>query len=153
MCLIAIPFISRLDSPINYWVTFSVLLVFGMFSGTVQGTAYTMAAGMGGKYMGMLFLGQGLIAVLMNIGRAITLVAYPVLETMSVEKKEHNSWMAMFIFYMIGACICIACVFLQIFFAKKPLAIYYLDWTKNNKLDADDLLNFDEKTDYNMIKS
>lgn len=57
VCMCIIPFTARMPENENYFITFSVLLVFGWFSGMVQGTAYTMAAAMGFKYLGMLFLG------------------------------------------------------------------------------------------------
>lgn len=85
VCLIAIPFISKISTPTNYFGVFGVLLVFGWFSGMVQGTTYTMAAGCGFKYMGQLFLGQGLIAVFTNVIRAITLVTFPVNDYDSME--------------------------------------------------------------------
>ena len=59
ICLI-IPFVAKIGqderekladpsdaSSTNFWIEFCTLLVFGWFSGMVQGTTYTMAAAMG----------------------------------------------------------------------------------------------------------
>lgn len=108
--LVAMPFLANsLKSPANYWSVFCLLLIFGWFSGMVQGTTYTMAAGCGFKYMGMLFFGQGLIALITNVIRGITLFAFPVLDSQTFEEQEHNAFMSACVFYGIAAFFSFVC--------------------------------------------
>jgi len=57
-----------------------LLLIFGAFSGTAQGSVFSMAAGLPFKYMGAVMFGSGICGIATNALRAITLVAFPIVE-------------------------------------------------------------------------
>jgi len=43
--IFAIPFLCLLSSPTNFVLVLLILLIFGAVSGSIQGTVYSMAAG------------------------------------------------------------------------------------------------------------
>jgi len=59
--------------------------------------------------------------------------------------------MAALVFYGIAAFFTVLCSVLVFFVGKNKLAIYYLDWTKNQEVQSKDLLDYNDSADYNII--
>ena len=43
VCMIILPFLAKLGDSAGFWSCFAVLIIFGFFSGMIQGTTFTMA--------------------------------------------------------------------------------------------------------------
>jgi hypothetical protein len=128
LLMLILPFAAKLPLGINFWVVFGILLVFGIFSGIVQGTVFTMAGGIPPSYMGMVFFGSGICAIFCNVLRAITLLAFPVDDP---AKAERNNFLSAIVFFSVSALIMLLNAVFQIILSKNDFAVYYLDWCKN----------------------
>lgn len=130
--LLLLPVAVTLSKSINFYMTFLLLVIFGAFSGTAQGSVFSMAAGLPFKYMGAVMFGSGICGVGCNALRAITLVAFPIVPGSDDELR--NNLLSAAVFLAIAACFMVAIVILQIIFVKKnPFYIYYLDWDIGEK--------------------
>lgn len=109
--LFIIPGLTLLPEPINYWAVFGILIIYGGFSGTAQGTVYTMAANLPFKYMGAVMFGNGLAGFGCNILRGITLAAFPV--DPSDTAPNSNYLKSAVCFLWIAAAVTLGCVFMQ----------------------------------------
>jgi Nucleoside transporter len=69
-----------MSTSVNFYVVFALLVIFGAFSGTAQGSVFSMAAGLPFKYMGAVMFGSGICGVSTNALRAVTLIAFPIVE-------------------------------------------------------------------------
>ena len=150
--LLLLPIAVTLSTSINFYMTFLLLVIFGAFSGTAQGSVFSMAAGLPFKYMGAVMFGSGICGVSTNALRAITLIAFPIVPGAADEKR--NNFLSAAVFLSIAALVMVAIVVLQIVFVKKnPFYVYYLDWDigedcKGNELDSDQ-----EAIDYNLANT
>lgn len=139
--LFALPGLTLLPSPLNYWVIFGILILYGAFSGVAQGSVYTMAANLPFKYMGAVMFGNGLSGIACNVLRAITLAAFPV--DPNDPDTDSNSFYGAVVFLWIGTLMVVGCVVMQACYLRtNPYYVYYLDWIvaakdRENNLDAD----------------
>jgi solute carrier family 29 (equilibrative nucleoside transporter), member 1/2/3 len=146
MCA-AMPYLIVLPLGLNYWVVFTLLIIYGGFSGIAQGTVYTMAANLPFKYMGAVMFGNGLCGIAMNALRGLTLIAFPV--TAGVDSDKNQFYSAV-VFLTLGGFLLFMCVLLQFFVLRKnPYYIYYLDWiaAEKQRVIFDEA---DEMNDYGM---
>jgi len=128
--IFAIPFLCLLSSPTNFVLVLLILLIFGAVSGFIQGTVYSMAAGVSLSYMGIVFLGNGVCGIFCNALRAITLLSFP---TNDPDTKNKNIFLSALVFFLVATVWMFLCCFLQIILSKNVFYIYYLDWQKNPK--------------------
>lgn len=108
--LVLLPFAATIKQSANFYVVFALLVVFGAFSGTAQGSVFSMAAGLPFKYMGAVMFGSGICGIATNALRAITLLAFPIVEGAADQKK--NNFLSAVVFLSIAALVMIAIVFI-----------------------------------------
>lgn len=86
-----------------------------------------MAAGLPFKYMGAVMFGSGICGVATNALRAVSLLAFPIVE--GAPNVERNNFLSAVVFLSIAALVMLAIVLIQLFVVKRnPFYIYYLDW-------------------------
>lgn len=83
--------------------------MYGAFSGTAQGTVFTMAANLPFEYMGMVMFGNGLSGFACNVLRAITELIFPQ-DANNEEISKQNSFYSAVVFLTIGALTLLVCV-------------------------------------------
>jgi hypothetical protein len=150
--MILLPLAATMSPKVNFWIVFALLIIFGAFSGTAQGSVFSMAGSLPFKYMGAVMFGSGICGVSTNALRAVTLIAFPIVSGADDEKK--NNFLSAVVFLSIASCVMVGIVVIQTFLvARNPFYIYYLDWDigedcRGNELDTDQ-----EATDYNLANT
>ena len=75
--LFAMPFVIDIGGSEAYWICFVLLLVMGWFNGLLQNTCFELAAQFPEKNMAGMVVGQGLVGILLNLYRDLTLRIWP----------------------------------------------------------------------------
>ena len=85
-----------------------------------------MAAGLPFKYMGAVMFGSGICGVATNALRAVTLLAFPIVE--GAANQSRNNFLSAVVFLSIAALVMVAIVLIHLLIVKRnPYYIYYLD--------------------------
>jgi len=70
--MVAIPFLTKYLTPgASYATILTILLVFGGLNGVIQFQGYGIAGPLPFKYMGMIFFGNAMSGLCMNLIKAI----------------------------------------------------------------------------------
>jgi hypothetical protein len=55
--VILIPFLGNIGGTVGYWSLFAILFFFGLITGIVYASIFSLAGGLPPKYMGAMILG------------------------------------------------------------------------------------------------
>jgi hypothetical protein len=99
---ISLPFLAHMneDPGSAFWSCFTILLMFGVVNGMIQGQVFGLASILPEKYMGAVMLGNGYSGITMNVLKAILMVILP---------GTDNMYESALIFFMLAALILILC--------------------------------------------
>jgi len=103
--LALMPFVVNIGGAVAYWTCFSLVLVFGIFSGTGGVTLYRMVAAFPPRYIASLMLGIGVAGVSANVMRAVTLWSFP------ADERPDNEYRGTLAMFSIAIFIMLLCVF------------------------------------------
>lgn len=81
----SVVFTVQMTTPINFWLTYVLLMLSGACTGILTGTVFTMAALFPKDYIAAVSFGSGLAGVIMNVLRGITLTIF--LEGIAVDPQ------------------------------------------------------------------
>jgi hypothetical protein len=99
---------------------FLLLTVFGMFLGMNAGSVYSMAGGLPPKYMGALFLGQGIAGIGAVVLRASSLVMWP------TNAASDNFYIGCMAYVLVTSGFIMFCGMLQFRLKHNDFAVYHL---------------------------
>jgi hypothetical protein len=122
LLLVIIPFLANIGGTVGYWSVFAILFLLGLIGGIGGSSMFSMAGGLPPKYMGVMFLGQGITGILINILRAITLISWP------SGNSEHpeNAFIGVLALFLFAAFLQIICALAQFELRKNEFAVYHL---------------------------
>lgn len=108
--MIALPLITNaLTSGPAFAADISILLVFGVVGGVVQSSTFALGGMLPPKYIGAIMFGQGISGIVLNICRAICLLAIP-----------DNSFLGALVYFILAALLLVVCSFAHYRFQTFP---------------------------------
>jgi equilibrative nucleoside transporter 1/2/3 len=121
--IVILPLLTHfLSTPeVKFYGTFTLLLVFGMFNGVVQGQVFGLGGILPPKYMGAIMFGIGLSGILMNVLRLIFVITLP----------DSTLYFQSLIFFIISGVILLACSVCYSILMKNEFYRYFKDLKKN----------------------
>lgn len=76
--IVILPLIAKYCSPESgFWISFAILMFFGIFAGIGQASVYAYAGMLPPKYIGAVMVGNGVSGILIGVLRLITLLIFP----------------------------------------------------------------------------
>ena len=78
-------FTVQMATPVNFWLTYVLLMLSGACTGVLTGTVFTMAALFPKEYIAAVSFGSGIAGMIMNVLRGITLTIF--LEGIAVDPQ------------------------------------------------------------------
>jgi solute carrier family 29 (equilibrative nucleoside transporter), member 1/2/3 len=104
--MIALPLITNALSPGKAFAAdISILLIFGVFGGIVQSSTFALGGMLPPKYIGAIMFGQGISGIVLNLCRAICLLAIP-----------DNPFLGALVYFILAALILVICSFAHLRF-------------------------------------
>jgi hypothetical protein len=100
--IIMLPFACNQEPSGAFWSCFSILLIFGVINGMMQGQVFGLASILPQKYMGAVMLGNGFSGITMTVLNAILLAILP---------GEVNYYLNALIFFSLACLILLICSF------------------------------------------
>lgn len=100
---IAFPFLASIGGKTAFWLVFLDLLIFGINSGVVRATIYSLAAALPFSYMGALMLGTGFSGIFTNVLRGLTFWLWP------MDESANNNYYAIVACCSFAAFILVLC--------------------------------------------
>jgi len=104
--MIALPLITNaLNSESAFIADILILLIFGVFGGIVQSSTFALGGMLPPKYIGAIMFGQGISGIVLNLCRAICLLAIP-----------NDPFLGALVYFILASLILIACSFAHLRF-------------------------------------
>ena len=122
LVLVSLPFLANIGGAVGYWSVFAVLFFFGLITGIILASMFSLAGGLPSKYMAIMILGQGISGFSSSLLRALTLIIWPIGKS-ELNNNEFISTIALFLF---AAVLLIICALLQFKLRKNEFAVYHL---------------------------
>jgi hypothetical protein len=57
LVLVSLPFLANIGGAVGYWSVFAILLLFGLITGIILASMFSLAGGLPSKYMAVMILG------------------------------------------------------------------------------------------------
>jgi len=121
--MIALPLITNaLSSGQAFAADISILLIFGVFGGIVQSSTFALGGMLPPKYIGAIMFGQGISGIVLNLCRAICLLAIP-----------NNPFLGALVYFILAALFLVVCSFAHMRFQQFPFVKYYIKLATDEK--------------------
>lgn len=121
--MIALPLITNaLSSGQAFAADISILLIFGVFGGIVQSSTFALGGMLPPKYIGAIMFGQGISGIVLNLCRAICLLAIP-----------NNPLLGALVYFILAALFLVVCSFAHMRFQQFPFVKYYIKLATDEK--------------------
>lgn len=118
--MIVLPLVTNsLESDPAWAADLIILVIFGFFGGIVQSSSYGIAGMLPPKYMGAVMFGNGFSGIILNVVRAITIVAFP-------STDANSNFLGAMVYFVLAAVILLACVACSFFVFNIPFVAFYL---------------------------
>ena len=118
--MIVLPLTTNALDPDPAWAAdLIILVIFGFFGGIVQSSSYGIASMLPPKYMGAVMFGNGFSGIILNVVRAITIVAFP-------STDANSNFLGAMVYFVLAAVILLGCVACSFIVFNIPFVMYYL---------------------------
>ena len=82
LTMLALPLAASLGDTLAYWLCFTLLFIYGLFSGILQAACYSYNAKLPQEYIAVFLTSHGLAGVCSNALRMLSLCIWPVSESL-----------------------------------------------------------------------
>ena len=97
--MLILPFVTNaLKSGSAFGADIGILLIFGVFGGIVQSSTFALGGMLPPKYIGAIMFGQGISGIVLNICRAICLLAIP-----------NDPFLGALVYFLLAALLLVVC--------------------------------------------
>ena len=118
--MMIIPFAANKGGTTAFRICFSVLLLYGIFTGVAQGACYSINAKLPHSYIQIFLTAQGIAGILSSVLRLSSLYIWP------SEDDPSNDFKSVLFNFVIGACVCFMCVPAQCYMTRSKFAKYHI---------------------------
>ena len=101
--IIILPFLAEIGGTTAFWLVFIDLLIFGIISGVLRATVYSLAAALPFPYMGALMFGTGVSGIFTNVLRGLSFWLWP------MDESANNNFYAIVAYCSMAAFFLILC--------------------------------------------